>query len=128
MSVFRIAAASGFWGDRNDALVDQVEGGPVDAVLLDYLAEVTMAILRRKLVEHPSRGWATDFVRALEPALDRIVKNRILVVTNAGGMNPRACAEAVIALARRHGQRGLAVGLVTAVSYTHLTLPTNREV
>ena len=45
---YRIAGASGFWGDRNDALLDQVRGGPVDAVMLDYLAEITMSILRVK--------------------------------------------------------------------------------
>ena len=50
MAAYRIAGASGFWGDRNDALLDQVRGGPVDVVMLDYLAEITMSILDRKSV------------------------------------------------------------------------------
>jgi hypothetical protein len=110
---YRIAGASGFWGDRNDALLDQVRGGPLDAVMLDYLAEVTMAILRVKKMREPASGYAGDFLKALGPALETIHARGIKVVTNAGGMNPRACAEAVLALARKQGIRGLAVGLVT---------------
>ncbi len=110
---FRIAGAAGFWGDRNDALLAQVRGGPVDAVMLDYLAEITMSILRRQLARNPRAGFATDFLTALEPALDEIARRGIQVVTNAGGMNPRGCAEAVVELARRRGVRGLRVGVVT---------------
>lgn len=110
---FRIAGASGFWGDRNDALLDQIRGGPVDAVMLDYLAEVTMSILRMKLMRNPSQGYAGDFLKALTPCLGEIAERGIQVVTNAGGMNPRACAEAVIEMARKQGIRGLRVGLVT---------------
>src|SRR5215831_5681858 len=109
----RIAGASGFWGDRNDALLDQVRGGPVDVVMLDYLAEITMSILRVKKLRDPRSGYAGDFLKALGPALGDVVARGIRVVTNAGGMNPRACAEAVVALAREAGVRGLRVGLVT---------------
>ena len=109
---FRIAGASGFWGDRNDALLDQVRGGPVDVVMLDYLAEVTMSILRMKMMRNPNQGYAGDFLKALDPALHDIVERRIQVVTNAGGMNPRACAQAVVELARKKGITGLRVGLV----------------
>ena len=109
----RIAGASGFWGDRNDALLDQLRGGPVDFVLLDYLAEITMSILRVKKMREPASGYAGDFLKALGPALETIHARGIKVVTNAGGMNPRACAEAVQALAKKQGIRGLAVGLVT---------------
>lgn len=109
----RIAGASGFWGDRNDALLDQVRGGPVDVVMLDYLAEVTMSILRLKMLRNPEQGYAGDFLKALSPALGEIHERRIQVVTNAGGMNPRACARAVVELARKQGSHGLRVGLVT---------------
>jgi Acyclic terpene utilisation family protein AtuA len=109
----RIAGASGFWGDRNDALLDQVRGGPVDVVMLDYLAEVTMSILRLKKARDPSAGYAVDFLDALAPALAEITQRGIRVTTNAGGMNPRACAEAVVEMARRAGLRGLRVGIVT---------------
>jgi hypothetical protein len=108
----RIAGASGFWGDRNDALLDQVRGGPVDVVMLDYLAEITMSILRVKRMRDPGAGYAGDFLKALAPALGDVVARGIRVTTNAGGMNPRACAEAVVKLAREQGHAGLRVGLV----------------
>jgi len=108
-----VAGASGFWGDRNDALLDQVRSGPVDVVMLDYLAEVTMSILRIKKLRDPQAGYATDFVRALEPALELVVDRGIKVVTNAGGMNPVGCAEAVIAVAQRRGARHVRIGVVT---------------
>ena len=111
--IYRIAGASGFWGDRNDALLDQVRGGPLDAVMLDYLAEITMSILRVKRMRDPQQGYAGDFLKALDPALEAIAERGVRVVSNAGGIHPRACAEAVVALARKHGIRGLAVGLVT---------------
>lgn len=111
-SPVRIAGASGFWGDRNDALLDQVRGGPVDFVLLDYLAEITMSILRVKKMRDPKGGYAGDFLKALAPALGDVVARDVRVVTNAGGMNPRACAEAVVQLAREQGHAGLRVGLV----------------
>ena len=110
---FRIAGASGFWGDRNDALFEQVDRGPVDAVMLDYLAEVTMSILRRQLARDPEAGWARDFVTALAPALEIVAERKIQVVTNAGGMNPRACAQAVVDLAKQRGISGLRVGIVS---------------
>jgi hypothetical protein len=110
---FRIAGAAGFWGDRNDALLDQVECGPVDAVMLDYLAEVTMSILRLKKLADPNAGYAGDFLKALEPALDRVAARGIQIVTNAGGMNPAGCAQAVLSLARRRGISGLRVGVVS---------------
>jgi hypothetical protein len=110
---YRIAGASGFWGDRNDALFDQVREGPVDAVMLDYLAEVTMSILRRQMQKDPSAGWARDFVTALAPALPIVVERGIVVIANAGGMNPRACARAVAELARKLGVSGLPIGVVS---------------
>jgi len=107
----RIACASGFWGDRDDVLLEQVRGGPVDVVMADYLAEVTMAILRRQRAQDPRAGWARDFAKALDPALEDIAERGIAVVTNAGGMNPRACAEAVLEAARRRGIGDLPVGV-----------------
>jgi hypothetical protein len=108
----RIAGASGFWGDRNDALLDQLRGGPIDFVMLDYLAEITMSILRVKKMRDPKAGYAGDFLKALAPALGEIVARGVRVTTNAGGMNPRGCAEAVVELARKQGHTGLRVGLV----------------
>jgi acyclic terpene utilization AtuA family protein len=108
-----IANAGGFWGDRNDALAEQVRGGPVDVVMIDYLAEITMSILRRQKERDQEAGFARDFIPALEPVVDAIAERGILVVTNAGGMNPMACARAVAALFRRAGHRGVKLGVVT---------------
>jgi hypothetical protein len=107
-----IANAGGFWGDRNDALADQVTGGPVDVVMSDYLAEVTMSILRRQKARDPDAGYARDFLKALDDPLDAIVERGIRVVTNAGGMNPMACAGAVQALLRQRGHRGVGIAVV----------------
>ncbi len=111
--VFRIAGACGFWGDRNDALADQVRGGPIDAVLLDYLAEVTLSILRVQKLRDPARGYATDFLKALAPVIKEIDERGIQVTTNAGGVNPEGCAQAVLELARAGGLSKLRVGVVT---------------
>ncbi len=112
--VVRIAAGQGFWGDWPEAPVRQVEGGPVDYLVLDYLAEVTMSILQKQRSRDPSAGYARDFVPLMERLLPTLVSKRVRVVTNAGGVNPRACAEAVLAAARKLGLAGeVKVALVT---------------
>lgn len=107
-----LGAASGFWGDRNDALLRQVEGGHVDVVFLDYLAEVTLSVLRVQMGRDPDAGYATDFLDALEPALEKIAAGGVRVVTNAGGMNPRGLAAAVAAMAQARSVP-LRIGVVT---------------
>jgi hypothetical protein len=112
--VVRIAAGQGFWGDWLEAPVRQVEGGPVDYLVLDYLAEVTMSILQKQRSRDPAAGYARDFVPLMERLLPALVAKRVRVVTNAGGVNPRACAEAVLAAARKLGLAGkVKVALVT---------------
>ncbi len=110
----RIAAGQGFWGDWLEAPVRQVEGGPIDYLVLDYLAEVTMSILQKQKSRDPAAGYARDFVTLAGRILPRLLAGRIRVVTNAGGVNPQGCAEAVLETAR--GQklpRAVRVGLVT---------------
>ena len=107
--VVRVANGQGFWGDDREAPVRQVEGGPIDYLVLDYLAEVTMSILRRLRDKDSSRGYATDFVHLMERIFPECVRRGIRVVANAGGVNPRACAEAVVAAGRRAGVSGQAV-------------------
>ena len=110
----RVAAGQGFWGDWLEAPVRQLEGGPVDYLVLDYLAEVTMSILQKQKSRDPAAGYARDFVPLMERLLPGLVAKRVRVVTNAGGVNPRACAEAVVAAARRLGLAGrVRVALVT---------------
>src|SRR6476659_741096 len=109
-----IAAGQGFWGDLPEAPVRQVEGGPIDYLMMDYLAEVTMSIMQKQKSRDPSAGYARDFIPLMERILPDIVAKGIRVTSNAGGVNPRGCAEAVLALARKLGlPRSLKVGLVS---------------
>lgn len=113
-SPLRIAAGQGFWGDWLEAPVRQVEGGAIDYLVMDYLAEVTMSILQKQRARDPALGYARDFVPLMERLLPQLVERRIRVVANAGGVNPASCAEAVIAAARRLGLGGrVRVGVVT---------------
>jgi hypothetical protein len=110
----RVAAGQGFWGDWLEAPVRQVRGGPIDYLMMDYLAEVTMSIMQKQKSRDPKAGYARDFVPLMERILPDIVQKRIKVTSNAGGVNPRGCAEAVLEVARRLELSGkLAVGLVT---------------
>ncbi|MFL5475727.1 MAG: acyclic terpene utilization AtuA family protein, partial [Gemmatimonadales bacterium] len=112
--VVRVAAGQGFWGDWLEAPVRQVNGGPIDYLMMDYLAEVTMSIMQKQKSRDPKTGYARDFVPLMERILPEVVKRRIKVTSNAGGVNPRGCAEAVLEVARRLGLAGqLNIGLVT---------------
>jgi len=92
----------------------QVRGGPIDYLMMDYLAEVTMSILQKQKSRDPARGYATDFVTQMERILPTIVERGIKVTANAGGVNPRACAMAVAELAKRMGLGGkVTIGVVT---------------
>jgi hypothetical protein len=111
--IIRVAAGQGFWGDDLDAPRRQVEGGQIDYLMLDYLAEVTMSILQKQRERDPSLGYARDFVGAMESILPAVLDRGVKVVANAGGVNPRACAEAVRSVgAQRRGNK-LRIGVVT---------------
>jgi hypothetical protein len=99
----RIANCSGFYGDRLSALAEMVTGGPVDVVTGDYLAEVTMLILARARLRQPESGYATTFLRQLEPVAEAIAARGIKVVVNAGGLNPAGLAAATRELLERLG-------------------------
>jgi Acyclic terpene utilisation family protein AtuA len=110
----RVAAGQGFWGDWLEAPVRQVQGGPIDYLMMDYLAEVTMSIMQKQRSRDPAAGYARDFVTAMERILPDLAAKGIRVTSNAGGVNPRGCAEAVLETARRLGLGGkIRVGLVT---------------
>jgi hypothetical protein len=98
-----IANCGGFWGDDPTAARRQVEGGPVDFLVMDYLAEVTMAILQKQRQRKPEMGYATDFVAQLRDTLPTCVERGIKVISNAGGVNPLACKAAVEKLADELG-------------------------
>ena len=110
----RIAAGQGFWGDLPDAPVQQVEGGPIDYLMLDYLAEVTMSIMQKQRSRDPSAGYAKDFVLLMKRILPACVERNIRITANAGGVNVEGCADAVKEVARELGLSGkLRLGLVT---------------
>ncbi|HWN81146.1 MAG TPA: acyclic terpene utilization AtuA family protein, partial [Candidatus Udaeobacter sp.] len=112
--VVRVAAGQGFWGDWLEAPVRQVNGGPIDYLMMDYLAEVTMSIMQKQKSRDPKTGYARDFVPLMERILPEVVKRRIKVTSNAGGVNPRGCAEAVLEVARRLGlAEQVKIGLVS---------------
>jgi hypothetical protein len=112
--IVRIAAGQGFWGDWPEAPVRQVKGGPIDYLMMDYLAEVTMSIMQKQKSRDPKAGYARDFVPLMERILPDVVAKGIRVTSNAGGVNPRGCAEAVLEVARRLGLKGkVRVGLVS---------------
>jgi hypothetical protein len=94
----RVANCSGFYGDRLSALEEMVTGGPVDVVTGDYLAEVTMLILARSRLRNPDAGYATSFLKQLEPVAGEIAERGIKVVVNAGGLNPAGLARATTAM------------------------------
>src|ERR671922_1684914 len=100
--VVRVAAGQGFWGDWLEAPRRQVEGGPIDYLMLDYLAEVTMSILQKQKERDPAMGYARDFVGAVVSVLPAVAERGVRIVANAGGVNPGACGTAVRAVLRNH--------------------------
>ncbi|MEV5688253.1 acyclic terpene utilization AtuA family protein [Streptomyces sp. NPDC052164] len=99
----RIGNASGFYGDRFDAVRDMLTGGPLDVLTGDYLAELTMLILGRARLKDPRRGYATTFLRQLEEGLGLAHERGVKIVANAGGLNPAGLAAAVRELADKVG-------------------------
>ena len=110
----RVAAGQGFWGDLLDAPVRQVEEGPIDYLMLDYLAEVTMSIMQKQKARDQNAGYARDFVPLMKRILPTCVDRNIKVTANAGGVNVKACATAVGEVARELGLAGkLKIGIIT---------------
>src|SRR3954465_3896214 len=99
----RIANCSGFYGDRLSAAAEMVDGGPIDVLSGDWLAELTMLILAKNRVRDASTGYARTFVTQMEQVMGTCLDAGIKVVSNAGGLSPRACADAVAAGADRLG-------------------------
>jgi hypothetical protein len=104
VGAIRIGGASGFWGDSSVGAPQLVKGGQLDYLVFDYLAELTMSILAAARGKNPELGYATDFVTVTMKAILRdVVSQGIRVVSNAGGVNPEACANAIRALAAELG-------------------------
>ncbi|MFG3507948.1 acyclic terpene utilization AtuA family protein [Streptomyces sp. NPDC047821] len=99
----RIGNASGFYGDRFDAVREMLTGGELDVLTGDYLAELTMLILGRDRLKDPRLGYARTFLRQMEEGLGLAHDRGVRIVTNAGGLNPAGLADALRALADRLG-------------------------
>lgn len=114
----RIGCGTGFWGDSPEGAARLVRDGGVDYLVLDYLAEITMSILARLKARDPAQGYATDFVtHVMKPLAREIADGKIRVVTNAGGLNPAACRDALKAVFEAAGIN-LKVALVTGDDLT----------
>lgn len=108
----RIASGQGFWGDLPNAPIKQVRQGPVDYLVMDYLAEVTMSIMQKQKMRNENYGYARDFVDVIAAILPDISRKGIKVISNAGGVNPMACKDALLDVIKQHGATDLKVAVV----------------
>jgi acyclic terpene utilization AtuA family protein len=106
----RIANCSGFYGDRLAAAREMVDGGPIDVLTGDWLAELTMLVLAKNMLRDPGAGYATTFVTQMEQVMGDCLARGIKVVSNAGGLSPRRCAAAVAKVAA-------GLGLAPVIAY-----------
>lgn len=102
-NVVRIANCSGFYGDRLSAAKEMVDGGPIDILTGDYLAELTMSILYAKKAKDPNGGFVGTFLKQVKEVLGDCIEKNIKIVTNAGGLNPKAMADAIEGIAKELG-------------------------
>lgn len=108
----RIASGQGFWGDLPRAPIDQIRKGPIDYLVMDYLAEVSMSIMQKQRMKDPEHGFAQDFVELLDEVLPELQEKNIKIISNAGGVNPVACKDAVLKVARKYELFDLKIAVV----------------
>jgi len=110
----RVASGQGFWGDLLSAPIDQVRGGRIDYLMLDYLAEVTMSIMQKQRSRRPEAGYAKDFITLMREILPDCVEKNIKVLSNAGGVNVEGCAVEIRRAAQELGLGGkVKIGMIT---------------
>ncbi|MCG2588090.1 acyclic terpene utilization AtuA family protein [Rhodohalobacter sulfatireducens] len=108
----KIASGQGFWGDLPNAPIHQVKRGEIDYLVMDYLAEVTMSIMQKQRMRNEKYGYARDFVDVIEATLQEIKHEGVKVISNAGGVNPNACKDAILEVAEKVGLSGLKIAVV----------------
>ena len=99
----KIGNAGGYWGDDPSALERQVFGGKLDYITMDFLAEITMSIMQKQRSKDDSLGYARDFINMLKPVLKKLLEDKTTIITNAGGINPISCAQAIHNLGQELG-------------------------
>lgn len=109
----RLGAGMAFWGDSVQPAIAMVERGDIDYLCCDHLAELTMSILAKQRQRDPSHGWTRDILDLLRGALPTALAKGVRIVTNAGGANPRACAEQIATLCKEMHLDGVRIGVVT---------------
>lgn len=119
MKKIRLGSGSAFWGDTLEPAIELVEKGDIDYIGFDHLAELTLAILQRIKAKDPTKGYIPDIVPFMKAILPTCARKGIKIITNAGGANPEAAGEVVIAMAREMGLRGLKVGVVVGDDIAH---------
>ena len=111
-----VANCSGFYGDRLSAMREMLDGGPVDVITGDYLAELTMLILGKDQLRDPSLGYARTFVTQIEQCLGDALERGVRIVSNAGGLNPTGLAERIREVAAGLGLSP-AIGVVDGTTW-----------
>lgn len=109
----RVGNGQAFWGDWREAPIRLVRDGALHYLTLDYLAEVTMSLLHKQRSRRPELGYPTDFIDLVRDVLAECIDKGIRIVTNAGGLNPSGCRDAVLAVARDLGLAGVRVASIS---------------
>lgn len=114
----RLGAGSGFWGDAMDPALDLLDRGELDYLCFDFLAELTMALLQRQMARDPSAGYVPDAVGFMDRMMETARERGTRLVSNGGGVNPRAAGERIVEAARRRHLQGTRVAVVEGDNLT----------
>ncbi|WP_171429263.1 acyclic terpene utilization AtuA family protein [Acinetobacter lactucae] len=129
--VVKIGCASGFWGDTNTAAFQLVNLTDINYLVFDYLSEITMSIMAKAKMVEPKHGYALDFVsRVMAPLLKKIAEKKIKVISNAGGVNPLACRDALQKIIKEYGldlKVAVVLGDDLLAQHEHLKLQNIQE-